>query len=120
LSIYTESLRFVHIITAKHVIVGIQMRSIDNKVLLRMNNKYGEITTVITEINQWVSHPTDSSVDISVLMYAPDHDLLDYLELPTTMIATDDIIKQHSISLGEEVFIAGLFVNHFGKKEIFQ
>lgn len=111
----TELLDFFYMVTAKHVIVSIQQKSVDNKVLIRMNDKQGGTKVVVTDASQWISHPTDSSVDVSILGFAPPPELLDYISIPITMITTEEIIRRESIGLGDEVFITGLFVNRAGK-----
>jgi len=106
---------FVYLITAKHVIVAVRQHSIDGNIIVRINDRNGGQQTIAVHESVWKEHPTDSSVDISVLNWAPKEDVFDYLTLPETMLATDEIIKRESIGLGDEVFITGLFVSHFGK-----
>lgn len=68
-----------------------------------------------TGMKAWHEHPSDSSVDISVCKFSLTGERFDYLKLLETMVATDEIIKKESIGLGDEVFVTGLFVSHFGK-----
>ena len=111
-----EKMSFGFLVTAKHVIVGIRQRSIDGIVILRMNDRQGGTRMVKIHVDEWIEHPTDSSVDIMVVPVQPQLDIYDFLYLPSPMIATDEVIKKHSIGLGEDLFITGLFANHYGKK----
>lgn len=106
---------FIYLVTAKHVIVGINQRSIDGKVYIRINDAKGGSQLVASNASDWNEHPTDSSVDAAVLWWTPD-EVFDFIFLVTKMAATEDIIKLNSIGIGDEVFIIGLFVSHFGKK----
>jgi hypothetical protein len=115
MSVQIERVSFIYLVTAKHVIVEVSKRSSDSKVYIRINDKQGGSKLLETDINLWKKHPTDSSVDASVLAWAPQQEMSDYRIIPSTMIATDEIIKRESIGLGDEVFITGLFINHFGK-----
>jgi hypothetical protein len=109
------SIRFVYLVTAKHVIIGITEKSIDNKVYIRTNKWQGASYQVETDADQWSSHPTDSSVDVSVFqLTSPEHNF-DNLIINTNYFATNEIIQKESIGLGLEVFITGLFSNHAGK-----
>src|SRR5687768_6488256 len=62
-----DSFQFVYLITAKHVVVGISKKSIDNKVIIRMNDGQGGSKRIETNVSEWSDHPTDSSVDVSIL-----------------------------------------------------
>lgn len=109
-----EGLHFSYLVTAKHVIVGIEQYGLDGKVLIRINEKNGGVRTVESDIKQWVDHPDDTSVDIKVFAWAPERNY-DWIGLPTSMIATNEIIKKHSIGVGDDLFVTGLFVPRSGK-----
>ena len=106
---------FIYLVTAKHVVVGIKRNSVDGKVYIRINDNQDGSQLIESNIDSWSEHPTDSSVDVSVLRWAP-LEKFDYIFLYTSLVATDEVIRQNSIGLGDEVFIAGMFVSHKGKK----
>jgi hypothetical protein len=116
-SIKQEDLNFAYVITAKHVIVPIKQRSVDNIVYLRINTRDGGSQLVATRVNDWIDHPTDSSVDAMLLPYAPPLDVFDYLVITEQMVATESVIRDNSIGAGDEVFFTGLFVNAYGQKK---
>lgn len=107
---------FGYAVTAKHVIVGIQQNSVDNKVLLRVNMKQGMSQFCETDASNWVFHPEDPCVDVAVMPLWLPRDQIDYLPLPIEMAATDHVIKDQEIGIGDEVFLTGLFVNHVGQQ----
>jgi len=110
-----EYMAFTYLVTAKHVIDGIERESKDEKVLIRMNDKQGNVRQIECNIRDWIGHPEDISIDIKVFAWLPPSDC-DWNAIPTSMIATNEIIKQDSIGIGNDLFITGLFVGHYGKK----
>ncbi len=107
---------FGYVVTAKHVIDGIKNNSIDQMVYLRVNTIKGDVAQVITHIASWMHHPQNQAVDVSVLPWAPPPEVMDFRMIPTTMAATNEVIEKESIGVGDEVFLTGLFVNHYGRQ----
>lgn len=111
----SASARFIYVVTAKHVIEGIRQNGTDGSVYIRLNFK-DSADYVPIPIDQWVSHPCDGTVDASVLAWGPPTDIIDYTVIPADkMTATEEVIKAEDIGCGDEVFLTGLFVNHYGK-----
>jgi hypothetical protein len=102
-------------VTAKHLIVDVQRKSIDGMVWLRANDRSGGSILLESKPSNWVDHPEDSSVDASVLPWAPPSDEFEYRSIPDNMTATPKVIKREGIGPGDEVFLTGLFVNHVGR-----
>jgi hypothetical protein len=109
-------LSFIYVITAKHIVDAIQTKSVDKAVYLRMNLKDGGAQLIGTAIDKWVFHPRESNVDVAALALAPPQERFDYLNLPLKYALTEDIIKEENIGAGDDVFLVGLFVNHFGSE----
>jgi hypothetical protein len=107
----------VYVITAKHIIDAIREKSIDQKIYLRINLKISGAQLVKTPIESWLSHPRESNVDVAVLPLAPSQEIFDYLYLPLTMAATQEVIKEETIGVGDDVFLTGLFQNHYGSQQ---
>jgi len=107
---------FVYVVTAKHIIDAIETRSVDKIAYLRMNLKDKGAGFIPAAIDKWVSHPRESNVDVAALPWAPSEAKFDYLSLPVKYALTEDIIKQENIGAGDDVFLVGLFVNHFGSE----
>jgi len=112
----TTQLQVVYLITARHVIDGISKRSIDKRVYLRVNLKQGQASFVETPIENWIFHPQESNVDVAVLSWAPPQDIFDYRIIPHNMAATEEIIQKEEVGVGDDVFLTGLFANHFGSQ----
>jgi len=112
-----DNFNFNYCITAKHVIEMIKKNSIDQKVYLRFNTKDGGIQIIPTPIENWLSHPNDLAVDVAALFSPMPYPEMDYKRIPYSMMASEKIIKSEGIGIGDEVFIAGLFANHFGEKK---
>lgn len=111
----TES-SFIYLITAKHIIDAIKTKSADKRVYLRMNLKGAGAQLIGTPIDEWVFHPQESNVDVATLNWAPSEEKFDYVALPIKYALTEDIIKKENIGVGDDVFLVGLFANHFGSK----
>ena len=103
-----------YLVTAKHIIEGIKQRSIDQKVYVRMNLKSKPAKLIQTPIENWLFHPQEANVDVAMLNLMPPHDIFDYLTIPLEMAATEEIIKSEEIGVGDDVFLTGLFANHYG------
>lgn len=105
----------VFFVTARHVIDGIRKKGI-LKVFLRMNRKTGDALWLESDIASWFFHPTDSSIDVAVVRCGiPDE--FDHLVIPTTLGATEEILRRNEVGLGDEVFITGLFRHFCGNRK---
>lgn len=105
---------FVYLVTAKHVIDKITSKGID-EILIRLNQTGGPARWTRSHISQWHFHPTDKSVDVAVLTIQ-NLEGLDCALFSLKSAATAQIIQHEGIGLGDEIFMAGLFVSHYGKK----
>jgi len=106
----------IWLVTAAHVINGIRTAAPASKVYVRMNTCDGGTTWLETDYGDWIIH---NAADLAVLNYAPSHDLVDYRVAPLGPggPATDEIIQREGIGVGDEVFLAGLFINHVGSRQ---
>jgi len=107
---------FIFLVTARHVIDAIRAKSVDQKVNIRINTKDASTTSLETDVANWLLHPDGKSVDVAVLPWAPPPDVIDYLCIPDTMAATDEVITNKGIGAGDEVFLTGLFASHVGRQ----
>lgn len=107
---------YPYLITAKHVIEGIKQKSNDNKVYIRINRKDSPSILVTTDIMYWKFHPSTQNVDVAAIQLAPDQSIYDYLTIPSSMAVTSEIISKEGIGCGDEVFLTGLFSNHYGQQ----
>lgn len=107
-----------YLVTARHVIDGIRDYGTDGKVHVRVNLRDGGIAFVETEADEWRSLSDGADlVDIAVLPWGSTPQLLDYKVIPVVpMFVTDELITQDNIGLGDDLFMTGLFVNHFGER----
>ncbi|MDP9317387.1 MAG: hypothetical protein M3R24_42100 [Chloroflexota bacterium] len=105
---------FQYAITARHVIEAITALGI-NRIYLRMNFSDGVARWVETNATQWRFHPADKSVDVAVarILLTQEYDHLVY---PLLSAATEGVIQEQGIGAGDEVFVTGLFANHYGRQ----
>lgn len=66
---------------------------------------------------RWI-FPTDESVDLAVLSVGPDQNRYDYLNIPSSILATKDQMSTNNIDVGDNVVFAGYFVQFPGQKRI--
>jgi len=104
----------VYAITAKHVIDGIRGTGVEY-IWLRLNLKDGGADWFSTKIADWLFHPTDHSIDVAILKTTVDI-AFDHLVFPYSLCITDEKMKENEVSLGDEVFITGMFRHHHGTK----
>jgi hypothetical protein len=104
---------WIHMLTARHVIKRIADEAVDGRVRIRVNTKSAAAQIVETEASQWLFHPTDPTVDIAMLP-GPPTDQVDYVAISTNTAATPQVIEKEGIGVGDEVFLTGLFANHYG------
>ena len=76
--------------------------------------KPGALRWVETNRDQWLDHP-DPNVDLSLYLYQWQDDF-DHNVLPFSMFVNEARIKEHSIGIGDEVFLIGLFSQHYGSQ----
>lgn len=105
----------IYLITARHVVDGLRGNSPNGKMIIRMNLTSGGIRIVESDVNDWRFHPT-REVDAAALL-VPESWLeeLDYAMVPENLVADDVVVQDHDIGPGQDVFITGLFINHYGQ-----
>lgn len=105
---YRES----YLVSARHVIEA--ARDDGGYLYLRANTKDGQVVYVPISADEWWK-PNDEGVDIAVLPF--EHDpIIDAAVLDADLIATDDLIKEHGIGIGDEIAIVGLFTSREGRE----
>lgn len=106
-----------YLVTAGHVIGYITTKSADGQVYIRLNTKSGSTNTAISPISAWQYH-SDSTVDAAVISWTPDQSVFDYLSLLVQDTAvTSEVVAKHNIGAGDEVFLTGLFSQHYGQQK---
>ncbi len=106
---------WAYVVTAKHVIQKISdLEGFNGKICLRVNIKGGEARTIETDVDKWVFHPDETEVDIAVYPHIQIKDF-DIVMIPFSMFSSQESRKELEFSIGEEVFLTGLFYNHRGR-----
>jgi hypothetical protein len=104
----------VHFVTARHVIDKARTRGLTT-IFIRVNQKQGEAVWSVTQLADWIFHPTDKSIDVAMLPCRVSA-TLDHLVLPASIGGTEEKLKCNEVGLGDEVFITGLFSHHHGNR----
>jgi hypothetical protein len=98
----------VYLVTAKHVADRLEGQEFG----VRMNKAGGGsvVIWVEAEKSKWWRHPSEpDSVDAAVFHFG-FHDGVDGRHIHSSMIASDDVIRDFNFGPGDEVFYTGLFV----------
>lgn len=109
-----ERLAFKYVVTARHVIDGIRDLGLDS-IYIRVNKTSGKAEWRRTELKDWHNHPSGKPVDVAVASINWSHDL-EHLPYPIDAVTTPQVICDNHIGTGNDVFIAGLFHPHHGRK----
>jgi hypothetical protein len=114
LGVGDETWHWTYAVTAAHVIEGIRdAPGSDGNVYLRVNQNTGGAVWAVSLVDRWLMHPTDAAVDVAVLPLGSLAEF-DHLAFLMTGSLTPEAIAIQGIGVGDEVFLTGLFVNHFG------
>jgi hypothetical protein len=110
----TQSTSRVFAVTARHVIEGLKSKGCKNCVL-RLNpvDPAGAIVSITVPLDSWLFHPIDTAVDVAVLEHGISGSI-DQRVLPLGIGATPEKMAANEVYLGDEVFISGLFIHHYG------
>ena len=107
-----EGLDYVYLVTAKHIAKRLEGK----RFFIRINTMDGRSGVLMGEGTQWWYHPTDESVDVAVITFAPPPQF-DYKRIQTSMFVSDEMIRDKRIGIGDEVFITGLFAQLSGSEK---
>jgi hypothetical protein len=109
-----ETVSFLYAITARHVIDGIRRRG--SQVKVRVNDRHGSSRIIDTDPDNWLTHPTDATTDVTVLPWSSDADL-DIGPFPITphSSAVDaSEMEKRGLGIGDSIYSVGLFWRHAG------
>ncbi len=103
-----------YVVTARHNLLAIDARNFDDPqhVMLRINMTDGTSKFAKIVRKAWL-FPEENS-DVAVAPFAIPEEF-DQEVFPVESFATEEVIEREAIGIGEEVFLIGLFVKHFGK-----
>ncbi len=105
-----SGINYIYLVTAKHVAKELM----GERFIIRANVKGGRAVFITgSEDTRWWTHPTDDSVDVAVIGWAPP-DIVDDRRVGLEMFLDDDIMRTKNIGLGDEVFMTGLFIHLAG------
>jgi hypothetical protein len=82
---------------------------------LRLNSKAAseQFVSVETALDDWSFDQSDEAIDVAAIEFRMPKDA-DHLAIPLSIACTPEKISEHEVSLGDEIFISGLFVHHYG------
>src|SRR5579883_3293419 len=111
-----ENGAYEYLVTARHVIAGIIQNSKDGKVLLRVNGSSNAVHLIETHFSEWLNTKTDKPIDVSVCpWHIKKHYQINYKSVPETILIRARMHNPPDVNIGDDIFVTGLFVSHFGQ-----
>jgi hypothetical protein len=101
----------LYLVTAKHCVVKAKERG---TLYLRLNISQGGAKMVEAETG-WV-FPDSDGADVAILPLPPEiiDGPFEVVCIPRDMFATDEVVKEKAIGIGDELMISGLFTRRHG------
>jgi hypothetical protein len=103
---------YLYVVTAKHCI---EKAKNFGDVFLRIDNPGGGFE-LIKVASEWI-YAENEAVDVAVLGEALALDNYEYAYIPAEMFATDEIIRENHIGIGDNLVIPGLFTQRQGTQK---
>jgi hypothetical protein len=121
-SIHEGGIGFRFVVTAEHAIAGFSEKKWE--IYIRSNLVNGGVREDSWANAHWFFHPNVGSTDVAVatIDFQPDEEFRTILlrsdgsTSRTGMAATQELLQQRRIGLGDEIFIIGLFRSHYGRQ----
>lgn len=107
-----------HLVTAEHVISGMQSRGIEIFCRINLKNGGAEVLS-LSLVDHWYFHPDTSQMSdvavatVGINLEKADHD---YIPIPEYVWNEGTEWQVKPPGLGDEIFIIGLFRSHYGAK----
>lgn len=107
---------FNYLVIAKHSLDSAIKHT--DTIYVRLNKKDGGVENrpINIKTRNWIAWE-NKGIDLAVIAYGIDQDRFDYLPIPIEMFATNEIINQQWIGLGDDVFVTGLFKGRIGEQK---
>jgi hypothetical protein len=122
MSVLEHGYIYYYVVTAQHCIGRLYERNDEGRwpaVFVSVNQKNGPPSTVEAKYEQWFHHPEPHPpIDVAVLPIGLDERVDDFTHgsVGGGMVVTEEMIREKAISVGDEVFVVGLFRNHSGRQ----
>ena len=101
--------------TARHLVDTARQRGHD-RLVLRLNTRAGKVGTYDYPLGFWNVHPDDSHLDdFAVTADAPPTAIFDFMFIDMDLLANDALLAEYDVGVGDELFLTGLFANHWGQ-----
>src|SRR5262249_55844633 len=105
---------FCYIVTAKHIIEEIKNKSANFKIYFRVNLRGCSYARIDSLLICW-NPPENTKFDVAFSHPNFPADI-DLLTVGVDLALTQQRIEEESIGIGDEVYLVGLFSQHFGSE----
>jgi len=108
----TENGHYSYLVTAKHNVTKAGRLS---QLHVRVNKRDGNSDN-IPICEEWTFSEKEAS-DVAVIPFCPEISIYQYKTLMTDFCATDDLLKEKHVGVGEDLVVVGLFTEMHGSKD---
>ncbi len=102
---------YVYLVTARHCADAAKEAG---NLYIRVNLKAGGAAYIKGDPYVFGTPPDDDASDVAFALAAPPTSEFRYLPVPSDLVASDDLIRDKQIGLGEEIIAIGLHASRFG------
>lgn len=112
---YIDDVSFQTVVTAKHVIDKIKSHG-SSEVHVRLNTHGGAARIMAAKVEHWHNHP-NPQIDVAVCPSVIPLEVFDIMHVPISDkdVLTPELVSRENVGVGDEVFIAGMFVARLGE-----
>lgn len=104
-----EGIMYIYAVTNSHVVREAKSP------IIRFNTQQGDTASALLTENHWVHHPDADDVAVA-LIGGLDPITFKFRCLPISMFLSQEIMVQHNIGPGDDVFMVGRFIGHDGRQ----
>jgi len=105
-------------VTARHVIDSIRASAPPGTPVRLWVNRVDGLGYLDTEVDDWLFHPSNPSIDAAVWRHPVPWEGLGHLAIQRQIFITDAFIDEQKVGIGDELFFPGLFVHHRGANRV--
>jgi hypothetical protein len=105
-----------YLVTARHTVAQVENLDFESKIRIRANTDSDGAEWMFTDKSQWFEPKNDDRwIDVAVLPLVGVPSNWSQAGIPTTMFVSQETIDSHKLGIGDELYVVGLFPNHFGR-----
>lgn len=102
---------FRYLVTARHVIEGAKAAGY-SEFFIRLNTVDG--SSIVAFLPDGWLYPENPAIDVAVMPITIHDRSVKYADIPAASFATDEVIRDYGIGVGDDLVMVGLFTHRWG------